>query len=116
MHGQAYSAQSDNRNALNAWKRHVTREAVAAWGEAAPLAGAVELHIVHYGETRSGDLDNLNKPIQDAMQGVVFVNDRQVSSVRGGWRDIEGEYRVRYIPAVLGAAFSDGRPFIHIRV
>ncbi len=115
VHGQAYSAQSDNRVALNAWKRQVSRAAVAAWGQAEPLVGAVELHIVHYGESRSGDLDNLNKPIQDAMQGVVFIDDRQVSSVRGSWRDIEGEYRARYIPAALGAAFSDGTPFVHIR-
>ena len=116
VHGRAVSAQTDNRPGLSAWKRLVARAAAAAWSGREPLDDGLELHVFHYDEAMAGDLDNLNKPIQDALQGVAFLNDRQVTLLRGGWRDINGLYHVRYIAPVLGAAFSDGRPFVHIRV
>jgi len=116
VHGQAFSAQSGNRSRLDAWKRQVTNGAAAVWAGRPPLRGDLELHVFHYAEALLGDLDNLNKPIQDALQGVTFVNDKQVKRLSGGWRDINGVYRVRYISLPLGAAFSDGRPFVHIRI
>jgi crossover junction endodeoxyribonuclease RusA len=115
VHGQAFSAQSGNRTRLDAWKRRVFTISVAAWTAKPPLSGPVELHIFHYTEETTADLDNLNKPIQDALQGVVFFDDRQVRLSRSGWRDINGAYRLRYISPTLGSAFSDGRPFVHIR-
>jgi hypothetical protein len=116
VHGRAFSAQSGNRGGLDAWKRQVTAVSMDAWINQPPLSGPVELHIFHYTDELGADVDNLNKPIQDALEGVVFVDDRQVRLSRGGWRDINGVYRLRYISPVLGAAFSDGRPFVHIRV
>ena len=116
VHGRAFSAQSGNRDGLDAWKRHVTAASVAVQNPRSPLTGPVELHMFHYTEELAADVDNLNKPIQDALQGVVFLDDRQVMLSRSGWRDINGVYRLRYISPVLGAAFSDGRPFVHIRV
>jgi hypothetical protein len=116
VHGQAFSAQSGNRTRLDAWKRRIIAISAAAWMPQSPLSGPVELHIFHYTEELAADIDNLNKPIQDALQGVVFFDDRQVRLSRSGWRDINGVYRLRYISPALGAAFSDGRPFAHIRV
>src|SRR6266567_1718517 len=113
VHGQSYSAQSGNRSGLVAWKRQVANVAASVWSERQPLGGDLEPHVFHYAESLLGDLDNLNKPIQDALQGVVFLDDRQVKRLSGGWRDINGVYRVRYIYLPLGAAFSDGRPFVH---
>jgi len=74
------------------------------------------LDIVYYAEGVSGDLDNLLKPIQDALQGIAYNDDKQVRELKGARRDIDASYKVRFMPLVLGAAFADGRPFIHIRV
>ena len=56
------------------------------------------------------------KPVQDALQSIVFFNDRQVRDLRGGRRDIDLAYRLRFMSLTLMAAFADGRPFVHIRV
>jgi crossover junction endodeoxyribonuclease RusA len=80
------------------------------------LSGDVSLDIVSYAEGVSGDLDNLLKPIQDALQGIAYNNDKQVRELKGARRDIDERYKVRFMPVVLGAAFADGRPFIHIRI
>jgi len=61
-------------------------------------------------------MDNLIKPIQDALQGVVYPNDRMVKDISGNWRNIDGHYRLRYTSLPLAAAFSDGRQFVHVRL
>lgn len=116
VHGRTLSAQTGNRSRLAAWKRQVTDAAAAVWAGRPALDGDLDPRVFHYAEALLADLDNLNKPIQDASQGVAFLNDSQIKRLRGGWRDIDGVYRVRYISLPLGAAFSDGRPFVHIRI
>jgi crossover junction endodeoxyribonuclease RusA len=76
----------------------------------------VRLRVTYYCETIVGDVDNLVKPIQDALQGVAYRNDRQVSDVTGRRRKIDGLFRIRYMSPVLALAFSDGRPFVHIEL
>ena len=76
----------------------------------------VIVRVTHYCETAIGDVDNLTKPIQDALQGVIYLNDRQVTDTIGNRRNINASFRVRYISLPLASAFSDGRQFVHIRV
>ena len=80
------------------------------------MEGGIVTFVTHYYETAIGDVDNLVKPIQDALQGVVYWNDKQVRDVTGKRRSINGRFRVRHISMPLAAAFSNGRPFVHIRV
>jgi hypothetical protein len=77
---------------------------------------AVELRITHYADKPIADMDNLIKPIQDALQGITYVNDRVVKDVTGNWRNINAPFRLRYIARPLADAFSDGRQFVHIRL
>lgn len=81
-----------------------------------PYTIAVELRITYYAEKPIADMDNLIKPIQDALQGIAYVNDRVVKDVTGNWRNIDAPFRVRYISRTLVDAFSDGHQFVHIRL
>ncbi len=50
---------------------------MAAWPpDRPPLLEEVVLHVTHFCEVPLGDTDNLAKPIRDALQGVVYKNDR----------------------------------------
>ena len=111
------SAQTHNANGLAAWKRQIRTAATTSWpaGQLTYTAD-VELRVTHYAEGRIADMDNLLRPIQDALQGIVYVNDRVVKDVAGNWRDIDGRFRLRYIARSLAEAFSDGREFLHIRI
>jgi crossover junction endodeoxyribonuclease RusA len=115
VHGQPVSAQGHNRARLAAWRQRIRVAATAAWpvGRRA-IEVAVELRIAHYAEARVADMDNLIKPIQDALQGIAYVNDNVVQDVTGSWRNINGRFPVRYMPLTLAAAFSDGREFVHV--
>ena len=113
IHGQPISAQTKHRGRLVAWKHEV--RSACQLGQ--PLTcGPVYLRITYYGERRGLDLDNLVKPIQDAMEGVVFRNDRQVVNIEGRYANINGRFEARFMSAALAAAFVNGAPFIHIEV
>lgn len=117
MRGRPVSAQTGSRPRLAAWQLQVRSAAALAWPAGQPLyTTPIELRITHYAVKRIADMDNLIKPIQDALQGITYVNDRVVKDVTGNWRDIEAPFRVRYISRPLADAFSDGRPFVHIRL
>ncbi len=50
---------------------------MAAWPpDRPPILEEVALHVTHFCEVPLGDTDNLAKPIRDALQGVVYKNDR----------------------------------------
>ena len=69
-----------------------------------------------YREAELGDVDNLVKPIQDALQGIAYHNDRQITDMTARRRDIDSSFKVRYMSPTLAMAFSDGRQFVHIEV
>jgi crossover junction endodeoxyribonuclease RusA len=116
VHGRPVSAQAHNRGRLEKWRKQVQTAAMTAWpADRVLLAVEVELRITHYAETRIADMDNLIKPIQDALQGIVYPNDGKVDPT-GNWRNINASFRVRYMSLPLASAFSDGREFVHVRV
>lgn len=117
VHGQPLSAQSASRLALEAWKQRVRSACIAAWKKGEPpLDVAVKLQVTFYRQSELGDVDNLLKPIQDALQGIAYRNDRQVVDASARRRDIDKAFKVRYMSRALALAFSDGRQFVHIEV
>ena len=50
------------------------------------------------------------------LQGILYVNDRQVMDGEGRRRDINEPLKVRYMSEALALAVSDGRPFVHIEL
>jgi len=46
-----------------------------------PLAGPVCVSITVYRERKAGDLDNRIKIVLDAMQGIFYTNDKQVTEL-----------------------------------
>jgi hypothetical protein len=62
------------------------------------------------------DNDNLIKPIQDAMIGVVYADDSLIVETRISKKPIDGSYRVRYISPVLANAFHVGSEFLYVMV
>lgn len=75
--GHAYKGKR-----LVAWQKLVKDSAAVAMRGRPPHAGPVEIELTfHMAPSRNGscgDLSNLVKGTEDALQGVVIVNDRQV--------------------------------------
>lgn len=68
-----------------AWKQEVALRAAQYRPRGGPYGGEVELQATFYLRTRSGtvaDTTNLMKSFEDALQGVIYQNDRQVVATR----------------------------------
>ena len=118
VEGPPVSARAHNRANLQKWRDRVTNEARLRWPEGRPpFRGSVDLTVTYYqlGSWR-GDNDNMLKPIQDALQGIAYENDRQVRNNSVHRRNLKGKYTVHRISLVLAYAFSKGPEFLHVRV
>ena len=61
-----------------------------ATSRAKPLTGKVGLEVEFwYGDGRHGDLDNLVKTVSDALNGVAWVDDRQIVQLRASMEQVE---------------------------
>ena len=60
------------------------------------------------------DTDNLVKPIQDALIGLIFQDDRWITDTVVRKTGINGWFYVRGASMVLLGAFSRGEAFLHI--
>jgi hypothetical protein len=94
----------------------VIAAAQAAWGTEPPLDAEVLLHLTYFHEDAPLDVDNMIKPIQDALIGIVYVDDKQVARVVSGRSDLNGTFRVRGLSQALASGFTSGGPFVHVKI
>ncbi|RSZ59045.1 RusA family crossover junction endodeoxyribonuclease [Massilia atriviolacea] len=101
--GRPVSLQTKNRQHLQAWKRFVRDQATMVWTPGRPPVSsrALRCSIVYLCGSAPADVDNIVKPIQDALAGVVFKDDLQVSDI-GRHRRFHGEaLDVTFLPWLL---------------
>ena len=77
------SLQTKSRKNLQAWKRFVRNEATKAWvADCPPVSSpALRCTIVYLCDSSPADIDNIIKPIQDALVGLVIGDDFLISDV-----------------------------------
>lgn len=98
------------------WKSTVAVAAQAAWGTDPPLDIEVMLQLTYFHESAPLDVDNMIKPIQDALNGIVYVDDKQVARVVSTRSDLDGSFRVRGLSEPLAVGFMSDGPFVHVKV
>jgi Holliday junction resolvase RusA-like endonuclease len=117
IQGPPVSHQTRNRQRLQQWKIDVAAAARAVLpGGSVPVPDPVEITITYYYEGDSPDVDNIIKPIQDALNGVVFVDDAQVAETKSRKRPLNGSYQIKGASGVLLQGFASGVGFLHVRV
>ena len=115
--GPPVSAQAKPRQRLAAWKRTVRRAAAAKWPKRRrPEKGALRISVCYYHDRVTVRLDNDNvvKPIQDALAGLAFDDDSQVTDTVLRKTCLDGAFRVRGVSSTLWMGFRGGREFLHI--
>jgi crossover junction endodeoxyribonuclease RusA len=82
--GKPVSHQTHNKTLLQHWQSQVRTGARAVWGDAEPIANQnLLLKLTYYAQTSHGlpDTDNFAKPIQDALIGLAYQDDRLVTDL-----------------------------------
>lgn len=74
------------------------------------------LTITYFYEGSALDVDNIPKPILDALKGLVYLDDEQVTDVLCRKRDLNVDLRVLNPSPTLAEGFAEGGEFLHILV
>lgn len=70
--GPAVSQQTRRPPRREMWKEEVRSAARDRWTADSPVAGSVAVTITYFFESGEPDVDNIPKPILDAMKGLVY--------------------------------------------
>ena len=118
--GPPVSQQARKRgkgNRLQDWKKAVRQEAEKYWSsEQKTATGLVMLQITYFYDSVQIDVDNIVKPIQDAIKGLAYVDDNQVSDLVVRKRNLSGNFRIENMTSTLAEGFARGNEFLHIVV
>jgi len=115
--GRPVSQQARRRERLREWKDRVRTTALRDWSNTrAETAAKVALTLFHLYRDAALDIDNIIKPVQDALVGLAFEDDRQVSDLVVRTRPLGTMFRVESFSAVLAAAIDSGNELIYVRI
>lgn len=98
------------------WKEEVRSAARDRWTAGSPVAGSVAVTITYFFESGEPDVDNIPKPILDAMKGLVYSDDVQVSDLCCRKRDLTADLLIRNPSADLLEYLRESRQVVHIFV
>lgn len=116
--GPPISPQTKDKANLNRWKRLIRDEAERVWGGKKPLTGKLRCMIInfHEGEYASLDDDNMIKPVRDAMNELVYIDDKQICYSETIQIGVDSPIKIRRASIALLAAFSKGNEFLYVRI
>jgi hypothetical protein len=72
------------------------------------------LAITYFYDSVSIDVDNIPKPILDALKGLVYLEDDQVTDILCRKRNLNSDLRVENPSSVLADGLSRGNEFLHV--
>ena len=102
---------------LQAWIEEVRRQAKKQWNRPAPLADeAFSLILVFLYESDPIDVDNIIKPIQDALVGVVYPDDQLLTDVHSHRRLISDTLSFASLPPTLATAIKNQKECVYLQV
>ncbi|MEL6492976.1 MAG: RusA family crossover junction endodeoxyribonuclease, partial [Cyanobacteria bacterium J06621_3] len=107
---------------LRRWRKVVREAAIAAWPAKAPVGGLIQVTITHYYDSKNleygtlPDSDAIVKPVSDALNGIVYVDDYQISDFVNRRRDVNSSFRVKGMSPALAKGFCSGQEFLHLQI
>lgn len=110
------SLQTGNRKNLQAWKEFVKSKAIEKWNS--PLISNQYLHvsIVYLCDDSPPDLDNIVKPILDALVGLVYEDDEQIADVESHRRYLSDGIDTTNLPPLLQCGVLKGDECVYVKI
>ncbi len=115
--GTPVSQQTRNRARLHWWIEHVRDVARQYWptGESA-VSGLVMVTILYFYLGTPMDVDNMPKPIIDALKELVIRDDDQVTDLICRKRLLGDDFRAGSRSSILSRGFRLRRQFVYVAV
>ena len=101
---------------LQPWKTYVRAEAARVWTTAPSDAEAFRLTLVYLCNTSPVDIDNIIKPIQDALETVVYPADELITDVDSHRRLFTEPFDLTSLPTLLIRGIAQQQECVYVRV
>lgn len=110
------SLQAKNRENLQQWKAFVSSEAAKSWH--LPLISEKYLHIsiVYLCGDAPPDVDNIVKPILDALVGLIYKDEEQVADVESHRRYLSHGIDATSLPSLLQQGVLKGEECVYVKI
>jgi crossover junction endodeoxyribonuclease RusA len=115
--GPPVSQQARRRERVRQWRDTVPRSAEQHWPPVElPVTGPIMLTVMYFYDGVAMDLDNLPKPILDALKGLVYLDDDQVTDIVCRKRNRNSDLRLENPSNLLSEGFRRGNEFLYVVV
>jgi crossover junction endodeoxyribonuclease RusA len=101
---------------LRAWQAFVRAEAAKVWKDPIIQAGDLQLTLVYLSGISPPDTDNIVKPIQDALVGLVFSDDGLITDIESHRRSLGGTFDLTRLPPLVLAGIASGQECVYVKV
>ena len=117
VEGTPISHQTRNRAALKAWQKIVRDQAATHWN-GPPRHEKMKLTVIyfHRGSKAGLDHDNMVKPIQDALNRLVYEDDRQITHAEIAQLSLDETVEVPNVTRAIVEGLARGEDFLWIQV
>lgn len=110
------SLQTRNRSNLQSWKNFVCNEACKRWSGALYTDCDLHLTLIYLCDKDPVDVDNIIKPIQDALVGIIYEDDLLISDVDSHRRPLTGDFNIAKYPKLLIQGILLGKECVYVRI
>ncbi len=114
--GPPVSQQARRRELVREWKQAVRTAAQRLWADELPSADSIVLTIIYFYDTIDMDVDNIPKPISDALNGLAYIDDKQITDCIVRKRDINNELTFENSSQLLTQRWRKGGDFLYVLV
>jgi crossover junction endodeoxyribonuclease RusA len=110
------SLQTRKTSNLQAWKQYVRNEAAKIWTEKIFSGKDLQLTLIYLYNSDPVDTDNIIKPIQDALIGLIYDDDLLITDVDAHRRALSGTFDLTLCPILLVQGITSGIECVYVRV
>ena len=110
------SLQTRKTANLQAWKQYVRNEAAKIWTEKIFSGKDLQLTLIYLYNSDPVDTDNIIKPIQDALIGLIYDDDLLITDVDAHRRELYGTFDLTLCPILLVQGITSGIECVYVRV
>jgi crossover junction endodeoxyribonuclease RusA len=86
------------------------------WKDPIIQAGDLQLTLVYLSGISPPDTDNIVKPIQDALVGLVFSDDGLITDIESHRRSLGGTFDLTRLPPLVLAGIASGQECGYVKV
>ena len=113
--GSPASQQTRRRERVRVWTQQVRETAVLHWDDTPPFDGMISVNILYVFDGTPLDVDNIPKPIFDALKGLVYVDDHQITDLICRKRRWNRSTNITLYSSLLRQFYRAHKEFIYVR-